>query len=197
MVICLLGSGSVAFAGDLKTYIGLGGGLFHLNYEENGPQGSIGLNKSTWGTFLTAGAQYKQYIGAELRAGLTGDVQSTFPANAYGNANPFDLKLGVNSFFSYFLKPQYPISDQLKVYGILGGTAGNFKTTSNNGVQLRTSTWKTGVTYGLGLEYQFRLKGSIAVEWLEYWSAVDLGIANGAFSKASMRGVSVMVNRSF
>ncbi|OIO72542.1 MAG: hypothetical protein AUJ56_01275 [Zetaproteobacteria bacterium CG1_02_49_23] len=197
LVVCFLGGVSAADANDFKPYIGLGAGMFQLKYSENGPTGSLGMTKSTWGTFLNAGVQYKQYIGAELRTGLTGSGTATFPVNTIGNAAPIDLKIGVNSYISYLLKPQYPVTDQFKVYGIFGGTAAKFETTSTIGVQLKNSTWKTGVTYGLGLEYQFRLKGSVAVEWVEYWSDIDLGLANGSRSNASMRGVSVMVNKSF
>ena len=197
LAVCVLGSASAVSASDFKPYIGLGTGMFHLKYSENRAAGSLGMTTSTWGTFLNAGVQYKQYIGAEIRAGLTGSGSSTFPINTIGNALPLDLKIGVNNYFSYLLKPQYPVTDQFKVYGIFGGTAAKFETSSNSGVQLKNSTWKTGVSYGLGLEYQFRLKGSVAVEWIEYWSDVDLGIANGARSKASMRGISVMVNKSF
>jgi len=194
--MCFLGGGSAASANDFKPYIGLGVGMFQLKYSENSPQGSYGMSTATWGTFLNAGVQYKKYIGVELRGGLTGSGSADFPANTAGYALPLNVKIGVNNYFSYLLKPQYPVTDRLKAYGLFGGTAVKFDTIeSSGGVQHRNVPWKTGVTYGLGLEYQFRLNGSLAVEWVEYLSGVDL--ANGSYGKVSMRGLSVMVNKSF
>jgi len=170
--------------------------MFHLKYSEVRATSSIGMNKSTWGTFLNTGIQYKKYIGVELRAGLTGSGSAGFPANTLGYTLPVNLKIGTNAFFSYLLKPQFPVTDQFKVYGLFGGTAARFEaTTSSGGVQRLNTPWKTGVTYGLGLEYQFRLKGSLAIEWVEYLSEVEH--ANGPESKASMRGISFIVNKSF
>lgn len=188
---------SAADAEDFKTYMGLSAGMFKVKYAENNAQGSLLLDKWTWGTFLTAGAQYKNHLAAELRLGTIGRTGHNFPANIIGNAQPFDLTIGNDIFISYLAKPMYPISDLYRIYGIFGGTAGKFYTHSSAGVLLGQSTWKTGVTYGLGLEYQFRLKGSVAIEWVEYWSDVTLGMANGAISNASMRGVSMTVNKSF
>ncbi|WP_370465504.1 outer membrane beta-barrel protein [Mariprofundus sp. NF] len=190
LMVCFLGCISVASANDLKPYIGLGTGLFHLKYTENRATSNIGMNQSTWGTFLNAGVQYKKYIGAELRGGLTGGGSASFPANI----PPESLKVRADAFFSYLLKPQFPVSDQLKVYGIFGGTAVKYEAIKSSG-GINHVPWKTGVTYGLGLEYQFRLTGSLAIEWIEYLSAVQH--ASGPGSQASMRGISVIVNKSF
>ncbi|WP_176957985.1 outer membrane beta-barrel protein [Mariprofundus sp. KV] len=190
LVVCFLGGVSAADANDFKPYIGLGAGLFHLKYTEDRAASNIGMNQSTWGTFLNAGVQYKKYIGLELRGGLTGGGSASFPANV----PPEFLKVRADAFFSYLLKPQFPVSDQLKVYGVFGGTAVKYEAIKSSG-GIQHVPWKTGVTYGLGLEYQFRLKGSLAIEWVEYLSAVQH--ASGRGSEASMRGISFIVNKSF
>lgn len=197
LVLCFLGSATTAAAAELKYSLGLGVGSFNVKYSEQGPQGNLGLSGETWGSFLKGGVQYGDYVGLELRTGLSGKVDGSFPANTIGNAQPFNLKIGSEYFLSYLFKPQYPVMDRLSVYGLLGGTVAKFMTQSNIGVQQKGSTVATGFTYGLGLEYQFRLNGSLAVEWVQYWDETDLAITSNGTSKASMRGASVMVNKFF
>ena len=194
LLLGLLAGVSTSSANDFKPYIGLAAGTFNLKYTQNKPQGTVGTNKWTWGTFLKAGVNYRDYIGLELRSGLTGRVSEIIPANAVGNARPVNLSIGADGFFSYLIKPQYPIADLYKVYGVFGGTVARFRVRGSSGVGLVSSTWKSGFTYGLGMEYKFRLKGSLAIEWVEYWSDVPMWIGARTTSKASIRGVSVMVN---
>jgi len=188
---------SKAEAADFTPYIGLGGGVFSTEYSEQGTFGSLALKGTTWGSFIKAGVQYQQYLGVELRTGLSGSASTVFPAGTLGSATPIDLKIQTTNFMSYFIKAQYPVMRQFNVYGLLGGTAGRFKITSNRGLQAASVTWKTSLSYGLGVEYKFRSKGSISAEWVQYWNRVPLQIATNATSKASMYGISLMINKYF
>jgi len=184
-------------AGDFTPYLGVGGGVFATEYSEQGSLGSLGMNKKTWGSFIKAGVDYQQYLGVELRTGLSGSVSTIFPAGTLGSATPIDLTIQTTNFMSYFLKAQYPVLRQLNVYGLLGGTAGRFKINSSRGLRAASVTWKTSLSYGLGVEYKFRSKGSIGAEWVQYWNRVPLHIASNATSNASMYGISIMINRFF
>jgi len=193
----LLGGVLPAEAGDLTPYIGVGGGVFGAKYAEQGVLGGLELSKTTWGTFIKAGVDYQQYMGLELRTGLSGSVSTIFPAGTIGSIRPIDLKIQTTNFVSYFAKFQYPVSQRFKVYGLLGGTAGRFKIESGRGLRGAIVTWKSAISYGAGAEYKFRSKGSIGVEWVQYWNDVPLSIVSNTTSKASLYGASIMVNKFF
>jgi len=80
----------------------------------------------------------------------------------------------MDNCFSYLIKPKDPVMERYKCYGLFGGTAAKFSLLRNSGVGLISQNYKTGFTYGLGLEYQFRLNGSLAIEWIEYWTEVPM-----------------------
>jgi len=198
LAVCLLGSTSASMAGDFKPYIGLAAGTFNLKYSQNHGANSAGLNEWTVGGFLKGGVDYGDYIGLELRIGMTGRTHNTVAANTNANPLPVKLTIGADTFVSYLIKPQYPFMERYRLYGLLGGTAANFHLYGDGrGVGVSSSKVKTGFTYGLGLEYQFRLNGSLGIEWVEYWSDVPMQVSPSFASKASIRGLSVMVNKSF
>ena len=198
LAVWLLGSTSASMASDFKPYIGLAAGTFQLKYTQNSGARSAGLSEWTAGGFVKAGVEYGDYIGVEIRTGMTGRVHNTVPANLWGNPLPVQLSTGIDNFFSYLIKPQYPFADRYKVYGLIGGTAAIFDVGGDGkNIGVASSRLKTGFTYGLGLEYQFRLNGSLGIEWVEYWSDVAMSTGGNFTSKASIRGLSVMVNKSF
>jgi len=187
-----------AEAGDFTPYIGIGGGMFGVKYAEQGSLGGLELSKTTWGSFIKAGVDNQRYyFGVELRAGLAGSISNTFPAGTIGSITPIDLKVQTTNFISYFAKLQYPVSQSFRVYGLLGGTSGRFKVESRRGLRGSVVTWKSAISYGAGAEFRFRSKGSIGVEWVQYWSDVPLSIVTGATSKVSMYGASIMINKYF
>jgi len=194
-----LSNGAVmAEAGDFTPYVGIGGGVFGTKYAEQALLGGLELSKTTWGSFIKAGVDNQRYyFGIELRAGLTGSISNTFPAGTIGSITPIDLKVQTTNFISYFAKLQYPVSQNFRVYGLLGGTSGRFKVESKRGLRGSIVTWKSAISYGAGAEFKFRSKGSIGVEWVQYWSDVPLSIVSNATSKASMYGVSFMLNKFF
>jgi len=197
LVLFLFSGALRAEADDLTPYVGVGGGLFGAKYSEQGALGSLVLSKKTWGGFIKAGVDYQQYMGAELRTGLSGSVSTVFPAGTIGSATPIDLEIQTTNFISYLFKFQYPVSRKFRIYGLVGGTAGRFQIASARGLRGAITTWKSAFSYGGGAEYKFRSKGSIGVEWVQYWKNVPLSIVSNATSKASLYGASVMVNKFF
>ncbi len=187
-----------SWVGDFTPYIGIGGGGFNTSYSENGSLGGLKLSKTTWGSFLKAGLDNQRYyFGMEVRAGLTGSVSNNFPRLTIGNQLPFNLKVQTTNFISYFAKLQYPVTQKIRLYGLLGGTAGRFKVESTGGVTGSVVTWKSAFSYGAGAEYKFRSQGSIGIEWVQYWNDVPLSIVSSRTSKASMYGASFMINKFF
>ena len=92
-----------------------------------------------WGGILRGGYEYNQYIGLEAR------VLGT-------NTDDFDIL-----HYGIYLKPSYPIGEQVNVYGLLG--YGRTETTFyKNGIDETYDN--NGFSYGIGLEYDLSDKES-------------------------------------
>lgn len=192
----LVAAGSVANAGDFKPYIGIGGGFFSTEYSEQRVIGGVKLNKNSWGAFLKAGIDYQRFLGAEFRLGGSGKVSDSFSATI-GAISPINVSAQATTFISYLLKGQLPLAQRLKLYALLGGTAARFRVTSSGGVTGSTTTWKSSISYGAGAEYRFRSRGSIGIEWVQYWNRVPLSVVSFGTSKGSLSGASIVINKYF
>ena len=107
LALFLMQGATTAQAGDVVSYISVGGGQVVTEYVENGPSGGVSMKKSTWGTFIKAGVDLYQYTGFEVRGGLTGKIQHDFPAGTLSSIPPStsssasfsSLSLSINKFF--------------------------------------------------------------------------------------------------
>ena len=91
----------------------------------------------TYGAMLRAGYDFNEYIGVEIRG-----MRTFLDEGPFGGA-PLQ-HVGI------FAKPQYPVSDNFNVYGLLGyGHTKNL----GNGQRLTYFDNDHGVSAGLGLEY--------------------------------------------
>jgi len=150
LLFALLFGFSTANANEIRPYAGVGVGVF--NFDIN----AFGINDSGNGTgfFGILGADFTENIGAELRVGAT------------GNAGVFATNYKMGSFFSYLVKGQFPVTDDLRIYGLLGGTTANLKTTTGG-------DWtKTGFSFGAGAQFRINDQFSVSGEYMRYWHAV-------------------------
>jgi len=95
------------------------------------------LKNTSYGVIGRVGYDFNKYVGIEARA-LKASIASNFADTTH---------------YGIYLKPQYPITDKLNVYGLLG--YGKTKIECNNpkiapGTKMHD---KSGVSVGLGLEY--------------------------------------------
>lgn len=95
---------------------------------------TVRLKDSTWGGIIRAGWEYNQYIGIEGRA-LKATIESDW---------------GETTHYGIFLKPQYPVSEKVNIYGLLGYGHTEIDTDC---VPIRDSFEHDGFSYGIGLEY--------------------------------------------
>ena len=198
LVLFFMQGAAAAHAGDFVPYVSVGGGQVVTEYDELGPAGGVKIRKSTWGAIVKAGVDMYEYTGIEVRTGLTGKVKHPFPAGTLGSIPPLEVSAQVNNFVSYFAKLQYPITSKFKIYGLIGATSGRITIQRNQGVGGAFKGWKTALSYGGGLEYKFRVRGSIGLEWVQYWKNADLtAIPPSTSSKASFSGASLTINKFF
>lgn len=91
----------------------------------------------TYGAMVRGGYDYNQYVGVEARY-----IHTFLEEGPYGGT-PL-------SHIGIFLKPQYPVSERLNVYGLLGyGYTENL----GNGARLDYFDNGSGFSAGLGVEY--------------------------------------------
>ena len=95
---------------------------------------NIRLKDTTWGGIIRAGWEYNQYIGIEARA-----LQATI-----------DSDWGETTHYGIFLKPQYPVSEKVNIYGLLGYGHTEIDTDCP---AIQDSFEHDGFSYGIGLEY--------------------------------------------
>lgn len=164
-----------AYAQDMKPYVGIGLGTFTTDF------GSGFKSSSTFGGFLKGGLDFNPYIGAELRVG---GIKSSTLKNVVGGSSKA-------TFISYLAKPQFPISDQATVYGLIGATTAKITVVSTGNPT--TSKTKTQVSFGAGFEYKVQDAVSIGVEYVQYSNKGD----TTANFKAKITGISATANYHF
>ena len=91
----------------------------------------------TYGVMLRGGYEYNQYLGIEARY-----IRTFLDEGPYGGTPLEHMGL--------YLKPQYPVSERVNMYGLLGyGYTKNL----GNGARLDYFDSDSGFSAGLGMEY--------------------------------------------
>jgi len=196
----IAGLSGTAQAADFKPYIGLGSGMFAIDFKLNDTlTSSMSQRRQTWGGFIKAGVDAVHYFGAEFRLGATGKASREWGAGlpvGYGavTTGTSTVNTKINYFFSYLGKLQYPVGDAFKVYALAGGTTAKY-TVSWSATGSENAT-VTGFTYGGGLEYGFAKRYSLGLEWVEYLKDATISGA-GSTDQGSFRGLGATLNMSF
>ncbi|MDQ6972058.1 MAG: outer membrane beta-barrel protein, partial [Mariprofundaceae bacterium] len=135
---CLLavsgGASAEAGAFDIKSYAGVGIGIFGIEYKDT----ASSAKKTVLGGFGKLGMDIGEYLGAEVRVGAT------------TSGSKGAVKLSMTNFVSYLGKVQYQGASDIRIYGLAGGTTAKISHTSGTTV---TAVSRNGVSFGGGLEY--------------------------------------------
>jgi len=105
------------------------------------------------GITLVAGYDFMDYLGAELRAAIAVSGADT------GND---DMQQ-----FGLYLKPQYPVTPEMNVYGLLGYSMINMSD-DWNGVNNVFDGDNDGISFGLGLDYGVTENISVFTDYVNY-----------------------------
>jgi len=129
----------VVVVNPLPIYIGLG--LIAAGVSRDCPCSTDKrLKDTTYGGILRVGWDINQYVGIEARA-LNASLEEDFSTTKH---------------YGLYFKPQYHIASQTNVYGLLG-----YGKTDVTGCSYANHTLsKSGISYGVGLEYDFGLDES-------------------------------------
>jgi len=112
---------------------------------------------ATYGAMLRGGYDFNQYFGLEARALVTFLGKGDFGGAPLGH-------LGL------YAKPQYPINERFNIYGLLGyGYTKNL----GNGKRLTYFDHDSGVSGGIGLEYDLSDKEGDFVKSIDYNRTFD------------------------
>jgi len=166
-----------AYAEDLKPYVG--GGLTYFNLDSG-----VGSSDSTFGGFGTIGVEFNEYFAFETRLGASTDATQTVLG--------VSVNTGIDWFTSYLGKIQYPVSDNLHVYGLVGGTT--LKTTIS-AQSASFSNTSTDFSYGGGAEFEVQDRLHLGVEWVQY--ATDKNINSPTFPGLDVWGLSGTLRYEF
>lgn len=190
MALCLISPGPAGAAemGGLGfyPYMGIGLGAYNLKYA----QPAYSQRNDVFGGYLQLGADFNDYLGAELRIGSTAKG-----SNAYAGGT---VDQSVDYLFSYLLKLQYPTTPDLRLYGLIGGTTGKAKISPTPASILSAGTkTATGVSYGLGLDFRLldRLHGGL--EWVRYWDNIGVNASGITSSKMTIDGYTATLKYLF
>jgi len=171
MAVLLTMSG-VAQAQDFQPYAGISVGAFGLEYKDS----AISQNKIAFGAVGKFGVDINDYFGLEMRVGGTSSGKKVYGAGVLGSTRAGTFKTSMNYFVSYLAKVQYPVTYNMRLYMMLGGTTGKFKVT-NGAKAVSASKSKTGLSYGVGMDYSLNDHLSVGTEWMQYWTNVKMGNA--------------------
>ena len=92
------------------------------------------VEETTYGGIIRAGYEYNQYIGIEARA-----LHSSI-----------DKDIATTTHYGIFIKPSYPVSESMNVYGLIG-----YGKTKLDCVVENLSYDENGFSWGVGMEYDF------------------------------------------
>jgi len=169
------------FGGDngIRPYAGVGIGVFGL--ELKGINGVLPSQKETvFGGYGKFGVDLGDYFGGEVRVGSMSSGTKNFAAGTPITSTTVstvavDSKISANYFVSYFGKAQFPVTPDLRVYALLGGTTARVKLTGSSVFgSTNLSTTKTGLSYGFGAQYYLLDTLSVGGEWVQYWTSVNV-----------------------
>ena len=110
---------------------------------------------------LQGGYTYNQYIGIEARYWFGLETEDAF------NVTNKDTSIDT---FGIYLKPSYPIAEDISLYGLLGYATSTASVNGNDGDSF------DGFSYGVGAAYAFNQDVSVFVDYTSMYSdAEDVG----------------------
>lgn len=176
----LMAMPGLARAGDgdgssfgINPYIGMGLGVYDLKFSQTG----FSQSNNMFGGFANLGVDFNDYLGAELRVGLTEASKTAYTGRT--------VQLRADYLFSYLAKLQFPITPEFRIYGLAGATTGKANIKDSSGAIAPSSANKTttGASFGGGFDYRVNDFMRVGLEYMRYWNGVNVNKAGYPASK--------------
>ena len=168
-------------------YLGIAYGYEKLTIDR--ASGGNLLDEKFGSIMLDAGYKFNQYVAVEGRywSGINSN-------NDLGWRTGIPADITVDAWGLY-VKPMYPVSSALNIYGLLGYGSGDASYEPNNNVTI-TSDSVSGFSWGVGAEYVITNNWSVFVD---YTSIIDgeSGAVDAINTDDSLNTVNVGVNYQF
>jgi len=162
---------------NAEGYLGVSVVQFSVVDSEPG----FNLTTKPAGAMLVWSSELNNYFGLDIRYGVSGD-----DSNA-----PLTMNVSV---VSQFLKPQYKVSEDAKVYVLLGYSSLSVGRTVQ-GFNEEVAK-KLALSYGVGASMEVTDKWEASFEWVNYIKDVQVG-APGVDIKLSISGIAAGIGYLF
>ena len=187
-----------AQAFDFKPYAGVGLGEVIVDAGLGG--------KTAFAGYGILGADLHENYGVEIRFGSTSRTTGSVVVpqgfqNAVLSPAPIPANISVDWFVSYLLKLQYPIDDQFRIYGLVGGTTLKSRfafTAPIPPLTIVETVHKTNTTlsYGGGIDYNLGNQWLVGVDAMIYSNKATT-TQNASFSGLDVWGITATIKREF
>jgi len=110
--------------------------------------------------------RFNEYIGFDMRWGGAGETSSA------------GLTMQPGLFLSLLVRPSFPVTEQVELYGLAGITSLAVGRTATNSTQEIIA--RAGSSFGMGANFRFNRHMAAGVEWVSYQRDVDFGPSNSS-----------------
>lgn len=158
--VSLLASLALAITPAAWAYdsaVNAGVGQYSLDYQDQAQS----VKGSTAGWRLGYVGRFNEYLGFEIRGGGAGETSAT------------GLKLNPGGFFSPLFRPSFPVSEKVKLYGLIGFTSLAIGRTTATGTEETIA--RVGGSIGVGADFYFTEHIAAGIEVMSYQNNVDYG----------------------
>ena len=131
-------------------YLGAGYTYFDTSFTEAGNDFKADMNNDAG--MVLAGYNFNEYVALEGRYTFIAAGDVTFAG--------YDIDELDGSAWGVYVKPQYPVSDDVKVYALLGYASATVESTIYN-----ESADVDGFSYGLGVAYNVTKNVEVFADW--------------------------------
>ena len=168
IVLAIALCSSILLAESKNLYVELGGNFLTHDKDENGLKSDMESTalKVTLGSLLMEQKNYHLSLEGSLMLGLDGESKSSIEQN---NGNTLtNAKLYLDKLYNVYVKGTFPLSNELKLNGYLG--LSHAKTLAKADNYNGSNGFKTSLSYGIGMDYEFYSNVYLHTNYMQYFS---------------------------
>lgn len=142
-----------------EAYFGVAGNRLQYRSDQD-------LDYSLSGYEIQVGARTNDYFGLEFRVGKSNESEAT---NSLGQTSTVEL----DHMISMFARPSLALTDDLRVQAVIGYSSIKRTISGEPALRQRDSSEKRGLSYGLGLQWQWQKNVSVTIDYLNLYDDGD------------------------